>query len=186
MCARPASHWLFALAAALFGTFTPFASTWLIDNTGDKASPGVLADVRRCARHHRHPHAIYRGGQTIETREAGRCSRRRKMPERLDLPPVARNRRCFDFHANNDNKSAWSTSLKNSMCLSSAAATPPCAPRSAPGAPAPPCWCWKARRNSIAAATPATPATCVARTMPRPTFSPAPTPRKSSGTICCA
>ncbi len=30
----------FALAAALFGTFTPFASTWLIDKTGDKASPG--------------------------------------------------------------------------------------------------------------------------------------------------
>src|SRR6201997_835115 len=30
----------FALAAALFGTFTPFASTILIDKTGDKASPG--------------------------------------------------------------------------------------------------------------------------------------------------
>lgn len=31
----------FALAAALFGTFTPFASTWLIDRTGDKASPAL-------------------------------------------------------------------------------------------------------------------------------------------------
>jgi MHS family citrate/tricarballylate:H+ symporter-like MFS transporter len=30
----------FALAAALFGTFTPFASTWLIKQTGDNASPG--------------------------------------------------------------------------------------------------------------------------------------------------
>ena len=30
----------FALAAGLFGTFTPLASTWLIDHTGDKASPG--------------------------------------------------------------------------------------------------------------------------------------------------
>ena len=30
----------FALAAALFGTFTPFAATWLIAMTGDKASPG--------------------------------------------------------------------------------------------------------------------------------------------------
>jgi MFS transporter, MHS family, citrate/tricarballylate:H+ symporter len=30
----------FALAAGLFGTFTPFASTWLIDHTGDKAAPG--------------------------------------------------------------------------------------------------------------------------------------------------
>src|ERR1700684_1954233 len=30
----------FALAAGLFGTFTPFASTWLIEHTGDKAAPG--------------------------------------------------------------------------------------------------------------------------------------------------
>jgi MHS family citrate/tricarballylate:H+ symporter-like MFS transporter len=30
----------FALAAGLFGTFTPFASTLLIGHTGDKASPG--------------------------------------------------------------------------------------------------------------------------------------------------
>ena len=30
----------FALAAALFGTFTPFAATKLIEMTGDKASPG--------------------------------------------------------------------------------------------------------------------------------------------------
>jgi MHS family citrate/tricarballylate:H+ symporter-like MFS transporter len=30
----------FALAAALFGTFTPLVSTWLIDKTGDRASPG--------------------------------------------------------------------------------------------------------------------------------------------------
>jgi MFS transporter, MHS family, citrate/tricarballylate:H+ symporter len=59
----------FALAAALFGTFTPFASTWLINHTGDKASPGfwlmfaatlgIIATV-----------TVYRGGQTIETREA--------------------------------------------------------------------------------------------------------------------
>ena len=31
----------FALAAGLFGTFTPFASTLLINYTGDKASPGL-------------------------------------------------------------------------------------------------------------------------------------------------
>jgi len=59
----------FALAAALFGTFTPFAATWLIDKTGDKASPcywlmfgallGIIATL-----------AVYRGGRTIETREA--------------------------------------------------------------------------------------------------------------------
>ncbi|WP_354066972.1 MFS transporter [Bradyrhizobium sp. OAE829] len=59
----------FALAAGLFGTFTPFASTWLIDHTGDKASPaywlmcaaalGIIAAL-----------AIYRGGETIATRDA--------------------------------------------------------------------------------------------------------------------
>jgi MFS transporter, MHS family, citrate/tricarballylate:H+ symporter len=59
----------FALAAALFGTFTPFASTWLIEKTGDKASPGywlmfaaalgIIAAL-----------TVYRGGRTIETREA--------------------------------------------------------------------------------------------------------------------
>jgi MHS family citrate/tricarballylate:H+ symporter-like MFS transporter len=58
----------FALAAGLFGTFTPFASTWLIDHTGDKASPaywlmcaaalGIIAAL-----------AIYRNGKTIETRD---------------------------------------------------------------------------------------------------------------------
>ena len=30
----------FALAAGLFGTFTPFAATWLIEQTGNRASPG--------------------------------------------------------------------------------------------------------------------------------------------------
>lgn len=29
----------FSLAAALFGTFTPFAPTWLINQTSDRASP---------------------------------------------------------------------------------------------------------------------------------------------------
>jgi len=58
----------FALAAALFGTFTPLASTWLIEHTGDKASPGywlmfaaalgIIAAL-----------VVYRGGQTVEARE---------------------------------------------------------------------------------------------------------------------
>ncbi|QPF84407.1 MFS transporter [Bradyrhizobium genosp. L] len=58
----------FALAAGLFGTFTPFASTWLIQHTGDKASPGywlmcaaALGIVAALI--------VYRGGQTIEQRE---------------------------------------------------------------------------------------------------------------------
>src|ERR1700736_277988 len=58
----------FALAAGLFGTFTPFASTWLIDHTGDKASPGfwlmcaaTLGIVAALV--------IYRGGKTIATRD---------------------------------------------------------------------------------------------------------------------
>src|SRR6478672_5727707 len=58
----------FALAAGLFGTFTPFASTWLIDHTGDKASPaywlmcaatlGIVAAL-----------TIYRGGKSIAVRD---------------------------------------------------------------------------------------------------------------------
>src|SRR3954462_1799601 len=59
----------FSLAAALFGTFTPLAATWLIDKTGDKASPGfwlmfaaasgIVATL-----------AIFRNGETIEARAA--------------------------------------------------------------------------------------------------------------------
>ena len=30
----------YSLATALFGGFTPLVSTWLIETTGDKASPG--------------------------------------------------------------------------------------------------------------------------------------------------
>jgi MFS transporter, MHS family, citrate/tricarballylate:H+ symporter len=59
----------FALAAGLFGTFTPFASTWLIDHTGDKASPGywlmcaaVLGIFAALT--------IYRGGKAMATQEA--------------------------------------------------------------------------------------------------------------------
>ena len=59
----------FALAAGVFGTFTPFAATWLIERTGDKASPGywlmcaaVLGIIAALA--------IYRGGKTIAPREA--------------------------------------------------------------------------------------------------------------------
>ena len=59
----------FSLAAALFGTFTPLAATWLISETGSSSSPafwlmfaaasGLIATL-----------VIYRGGRTIETREA--------------------------------------------------------------------------------------------------------------------
>jgi MFS transporter, MHS family, citrate/tricarballylate:H+ symporter len=59
----------FALAAALFGTFTPFVATWLIDKTGDKAAPcywlmfgatlGIIATL-----------TVYRGGRTIGVRDA--------------------------------------------------------------------------------------------------------------------
>jgi MHS family citrate/tricarballylate:H+ symporter-like MFS transporter len=59
----------FALAAGLFGTFTPFAATWLINQTGDKASPGfwlmcaaVLGIFAALT--------IYRGGKAIATQEA--------------------------------------------------------------------------------------------------------------------
>jgi MHS family citrate/tricarballylate:H+ symporter-like MFS transporter len=59
----------FALAAALFGTFTPFASTMLIDRTGDKASPGFWL-MCAAASGFIAALAIYRGGKAIETREA--------------------------------------------------------------------------------------------------------------------
>jgi len=60
----------FALAAGIFGTSTPFVATKLIETThGDKASPaywlmfgaalGIIAAL-----------TVYRGGRTIETREA--------------------------------------------------------------------------------------------------------------------
>jgi MHS family citrate/tricarballylate:H+ symporter-like MFS transporter len=59
----------FALAAALFGTFTPFASKWLSETTHDKASPGywlmfaaALGIVAALT--------VYRGGQAMATREA--------------------------------------------------------------------------------------------------------------------
>ncbi|QDF40422.1 MFS transporter [Bradyrhizobium symbiodeficiens] len=56
----------FALAAALFGTFTPFASTLLIEHTGDKASPGywlMLAAVLGIIA----AAAVYRGGRRAVT-----------------------------------------------------------------------------------------------------------------------
>jgi len=59
----------FALAAGLFGTFTPFASTWLIEHTGDKAAPGfwlmcaaVLGIFAALT--------IYRGGEALAREQA--------------------------------------------------------------------------------------------------------------------
>jgi MFS transporter, MHS family, citrate/tricarballylate:H+ symporter len=59
----------FALAAALFGTFTPFASTWLIDHTGDKASPGLWL-MFAAAIGIFGALAIYRGGETAAREQA--------------------------------------------------------------------------------------------------------------------
>ncbi|MGC0321134.1 MHS family citrate/tricarballylate:H+ symporter-like MFS transporter [Bradyrhizobium sp. USDA 326] len=59
----------FALAAALFGTFTPFASTWLIERTGDKASPGfwlmfaALLGIIAAS-------TVYRGGKAVPAHDA--------------------------------------------------------------------------------------------------------------------
>ena len=61
----------FALAAALFGTFTPFASTWLIDHDRRQGLARLLADVRR-ALGIIAALTVYRGGKTIETREGRR------------------------------------------------------------------------------------------------------------------
>ena len=58
----------FALAAALFGTFTPYAATKLIAMTGDRASPGywlmfgaVLSIIATSI--------VYRGGKAMEVRD---------------------------------------------------------------------------------------------------------------------
>jgi MHS family citrate/tricarballylate:H+ symporter-like MFS transporter len=59
----------FALAAALFGTFTPFASTWLIDHTGDKASPGLWL-MFAAAIGIFGALAIYRGGEAAAREQA--------------------------------------------------------------------------------------------------------------------
>jgi MHS family citrate/tricarballylate:H+ symporter-like MFS transporter len=58
----------FALAAGLFGTFTPFASTWLIEHTGDKASPGLWL-MCAAALGIFAALTIYRGGKTIAAEE---------------------------------------------------------------------------------------------------------------------
>ncbi|HYA72005.1 MAG TPA: MFS transporter, partial [Roseiarcus sp.] len=54
----------FALAVALFGTFTPLVATWLIGATGDRASPGywlMLAAVSGAIS----TLAIYRNGRAV-------------------------------------------------------------------------------------------------------------------------
>jgi MHS family citrate/tricarballylate:H+ symporter-like MFS transporter len=59
----------FALAAGLFGTFTPFAATGLVAMTGNKASPGFwLMCAAACSMIA--TLAIYRRGRTIEVRAA--------------------------------------------------------------------------------------------------------------------
>lgn len=59
----------FALAAALFGTFTPLASTWLIEHTADRASPGFWLTFA-AASGFLATLAIYRGGgQTVDAPE---------------------------------------------------------------------------------------------------------------------
>lgn len=58
----------FALAAGLFGTFTPFAATWLIEHTGNRASPGFWL-MTAAASGIIAALAIYRGGR--QTMEAG-------------------------------------------------------------------------------------------------------------------
>jgi MHS family citrate/tricarballylate:H+ symporter-like MFS transporter len=59
----------FSLAVALFGTFTPLAATWLIEKTGDKASPGYWLMLAAASGIFA-TLAIYRGGKTIATRDA--------------------------------------------------------------------------------------------------------------------
>ena len=59
----------FSLAVALFGTFTPLASTWLIGQTGDKASPGYWLMLAAASGIFA-TLAVYRGGTAIAARDA--------------------------------------------------------------------------------------------------------------------
>ena len=84
----------FALAAGLFGTFTPFASTWLIDHDRRQGLARLLADVRRRAAASSRPSTVYRGGRTIaSTRRRPRLASDARAGQRSGRPG-------FDFHAN--------------------------------------------------------------------------------------
>ena len=69
MSAPPASRWLSRWLPGLFGTFTPFASTWLIESHRRQGLARILADVCRGLGIFA-TLAVYRGGKTIATREA--------------------------------------------------------------------------------------------------------------------
>ena len=79
MSAPPASRSRSRWLRRMFGTFTPFVATKLIDMTGDKASPGLLADVRRGARHHRRADRLSRRPDHRDPR-----SRHRMRPLSVD------------------------------------------------------------------------------------------------------
>ena len=96
----------FALAAGLFGTFTPFASTLLIQHTGDRASPGfwlmcaaVCAIIAALA--------IYRGGKTIATREA--------VPSAVRHGRAGGNPLLLSMSGNTNN-TAWSIAPETTTC----------------------------------------------------------------------
>jgi MHS family citrate/tricarballylate:H+ symporter-like MFS transporter len=59
----------YSLAAALFGTFTPLAATWLIDQTGNRAAPGFWL-MAAAAAGIVATLVIYRRGETMAVRGA--------------------------------------------------------------------------------------------------------------------
>ena len=58
----------YRLATALFGGFTPLVSTWLIEATGNRAAPALLAGVRRRLRARRDPAGLPRAGDRARRR----------------------------------------------------------------------------------------------------------------------
>jgi MFS transporter, MHS family, citrate/tricarballylate:H+ symporter len=73
----------FSLAAALFGTFTPLASTFLIRASGDKASPGYwLMFAAYCSL--MATAAFYRGGKPANAPASTPAS----IPENIEARPV--------------------------------------------------------------------------------------------------
>jgi len=85
----------FALAAGLFGTFTPYASTWPDRSHRRQGLAGLLADVCRCAGHLRRAYDL--------SRRQGRGhpgGRRRLTPQSCPGSGPACLDAGLDFHAN--------------------------------------------------------------------------------------
>ena len=94
----------FALAAALVRHLHAIRLDLADQENRRQGLARLLADVRGRARHHR------RARRSIAA--AGPSRPARRLPRESTTLPAGPSPGRFDFHANNDNKSAWSTSAR--------------------------------------------------------------------------